>query len=132
MKNLKDKQTLTSKAIFIQGLPLFIQIVREKKGGPRKDKRLSVLKIRLHTESQCEAWSSRITIILYTTGSESDPITFKKSIENDWENGMIQTLHTLEWEKVAELRDLRFKIEISFDRPNGGYVWKSRDATGYR
>lgn len=132
VNNLKEKDALTSKAIFIRSLPFFVQVVREKKGGPKKDNRLNVLKIRLKTEKPTESWSTRITIKLQATESESHPIAFNKSIEDDWDgSGRGQTLHMIEWDKVAELKDLRFKVEISSDLPNGGYVWPSRDATGY-
>lgn len=131
VNNLKYKDTLTSKPFFIQSLPFFIQVVREKKGGSKKDNKLDVLKIRLKTEKETEFWSTRISVKLHATESESHRIAFNKSREGDWDNGTSQTLHMIEWGTVAELKDLRFQMVISSDLPNGGYVWPSRDATGY-
>lgn len=131
INKLEITDGLTSKTQYIQGLPFVIRVRRERKVGGKKGVKSTALKIQLRAKEKIDSWSSRIAIELSAKQTESHPITFNVSNESEWDCKNSEFSYTIDWENVAKLKDLRFKAKVSADFPNGGYVWPSREATGY-
>lgn len=123
---------LTSNTVFVQSLPFIIKIMREKKDSSRRAAKQDDLHIQLYVNKDIGQFSSVFSYEICAVKSACHPIEFKGTQNRTLSHTRNTTiLQSIEWEQVANLTYLKFKIDLSVDFPKGGYCWPSRAATGY-
>lgn len=126
VNHLDTDNELTSTTLFIHGLSFVVQVGRETKTSAKNESKSDKLKIQLKLTNRT-SWSSRISVKLHA----SHPISFSASIEDDCDSKNNRIGKTFEWDVIAELKHFLFEIDVTAEFPNGGFVWPSREATGY-
>lgn len=128
INKMKTKDELTSPTFYVQSLPFFITIKRE---NSTKRAQSDVLNIQVIIGKLARRWSSKFTIHFHVEDASISSLSFNKTYDRDMKSSQNTVSHSIDWEKLNNLKDLSWKIEISGDLPDGGYKWPSRAATGF-
>lgn len=128
VNKLENNLILTSPTFFVQSLPFYIAIERQKKKASKKANEIDNFNIRLIVGNGIQAeWSSNFSVNFHS----NEVFELDKFIESELSDTNNQILHIIEWEKVSTIKNLFFQMQITAERPNGGYEWPSYAATGY-
>ncbi|XP_031626452.1 ubiquitin carboxyl-terminal hydrolase 7-like isoform X2 [Contarinia nasturtii] len=122
-------EELTSKTFFVQSLPFYIRVTREKRNISKRLQKQSPLSFHLHVGKDIKRWSSQFQIKVESKAENT--IRFQWVHECELNNRSTKISYSIEWDKVSELKKLTCTIDISATLPNEGYAWPSYAATGY-
>lgn len=119
---------LKTPTLYIQSLPFHVVVEHEKKKA--SGKKLKVDNLNIHFivgKGVQEQWSSEFTWNLRSRQVRA----LEKFVKTELTDAKDTISHTIEWERVSELKSLRFHMHIDAERPTGDYEWPSLAATGY-
>lgn len=120
---------LTSPTMFIQSLPFYVVVEHEKKkASGKKGIQVNNLKIQLIVGKGIEEqWSSDFLVNIHSR----QVLALDKFIKTELTDSKDTVSHSIEWDRVKDLKNLRFEMHIDAAFPSGDYEWPSHAATGY-
>lgn len=129
VNKIENSERLKSPTLFIQSLPFHVVVEHEKKKASGK-KAIKIDNFNIHLivgKDIPDQWSAEFTLVLHSR----QVLALEKFAKLELTDTSDTISHTIEWERVSELKSLCFEMHIDAALPNGDYEWPSYAATGY-
>lgn len=124
--NIEIQSELMSPNFYVQSLPFYIVVKRERKRS-LKNGNLNIRLVVGRDPEILDEWSSTFSVVF----DSRQVIYFKKFVDSELSDTNDTVVHSIDWENVSKRQDLSFEIQITADIPAGEYEWPSYMATGH-